>query len=141
MRKNKHNATLCRVAENRTLRTNKLDAIRSLKRLRDKAHKTTPAGLVARISFVSLVFRSRLYRELLDGDLFDQYHLSDRDFDTCFEMYDGSGVVAGVMSQAIDDGLLKAMLGQYLSKTTLDAWSTTFVTIRQKNTNTQASLF
>lgn len=129
------------VAEMHSLGSKKMEAIRKLKVLLPKTHKTTPAGLVSRYSFVSLVFRSGLYRELLDGELYDLYHLSERDLDTCFEMYDGSDVVAEVIRQASVDSLLKTMLAECLSKETLETWTTTVNEVRERNISPQSTLF
>lgn len=99
-------------------------AINKLKRLKPKLDSKIPAS---RIEFATTVFKFDLYDEIRSYDLYDDFGLSDRDLDTCFEMNDGDIVVHGIMKTAIANPIMEGCI-RATGSSVWDSWLKTYKT-------------
>lgn len=95
-------------------------------------NNTTTLGTKKRIQFLILLHKYRLFVPIKNNELFDQYSLSERTIDTCFEMYDGDDVLYGLLEYAKNDSELIANLQQHYSKETIQTWQNKFKNIPQE---------
>ena len=84
--------------------------------------ETNAAGLAKRIEFLVTLFQSNLCQYVRSYELFDDYGIGERDFDTCFEMHDGAQVVNAVIDAARKDPALKKAIIRDMGKATFDSW-------------------
>jgi len=73
--------------------------LKAVSRLKSLKSQLSENKLKARIEFAIIVFKFDLYEELRTHLLFDDYNLSDRDLDNCFEMNDKDEVIHAVMKE------------------------------------------
>lgn len=85
--------------------------------------QTNEAGLAKRIEFLITLFQSNLCKYVRSYELFDDYNIGDRDFDTCFEMHDGTQVINGVIDAARKDPALKKSIIRDMGQATYDEWN------------------
>ena len=107
-------------------------AIRELKALKSKLGEESPE---ARIKFAATVFKFDLYDDIRSYELYDKYGISDRDFDTCFEMYDGSRIVHSVMKEALKNKIMESCI-RSTGDGVWDSWLKTY-----KKEETQLDMF
>lgn len=64
-----------------------------------------------RVEFLSLAFKHRLVEAIIRYELWDEgwEGLGERQFDACFEMGDGTEVVAALIKRAGQEGFLDAI--------------------------------
>jgi hypothetical protein len=84
--------------------------ITKLKKLKTKISLAGDAGLKYRIDFVITAYTHGLKEDLVNYKLYDIHHIGERDFDTCFEMYDGDLVVHGIIKATEHNPTLKLKL-------------------------------
>lgn len=108
-------------------------AIAKLKRLKKKISLVGDNGLKARIDFVCTVFMFELNGPLNHYELYDEHHIGERDYDTCFEMHDGDLVIHGTIKKAKKRYWLKVMLKKTLSVESFEHWMKTFDRIEQSD--------
>jgi hypothetical protein len=108
-------------------------AIAKLKRLKKKISLVDDDGLKARIDFISTLFMFELKDPLTLYKLYDEHHIGERDYDTCFEMYDGDLVIHGTIKQAKKRYWLKVMLKKALGVESFEYWMKTFARIEQSD--------
>jgi hypothetical protein len=118
----------------------RVESINRLKKLKSTIGVSGEKGLKARIEFVKTVFAFRLKDTIIRYELFDEHRISERDFDTCFEMHDGDLVVHGVMAAAERDLWLHIELKSSLGLECIQYWAQTFEKIEEQ-TQVQPDLF
>lgn len=99
-----------------------LQVIKQLQELKPQLDSASPKP---RIEFAILVFKFDLYREFISYEIYDEFGLGERDFDTCFEMNDGDVVVHGVMVEALQHDGMRRIISA-LGAAIWDAWMVTY---------------
>jgi hypothetical protein len=79
-------------------------------------------GLEKRIEFLVTLFRNNLCNYVRSYELFDEYGIGERDFDTCFEMHDGDDVIRGVIAIAREESAIKNAIIRDMGQETFDNW-------------------
>lgn len=87
---------------------NKNKAINKLKRLKAKIAIDGAEGLKHRVDFLVTTFTHQLKDELNSHLLFDEHNIGERDYDTCFEMFDGDLVIHKLITLSKKEYWLKA---------------------------------
>jgi|TARA_B110000196_G_C21152144_1_gene670474 hypothetical protein len=108
-----------RLFTNEIQAANKLRCIKSSKSWGD----CNKAGLEKRIEFLATLFRNNLCSYVRNYDLFDEFGVGERDFDTCFEMHDGDEVIKGLMLIARDESAVKNSIIRDMGQDTFDRWN------------------
>jgi len=104
--------------------------IKKLKNLKTKISLEGIKGLKFRIEFASTAFANDLKEDLTNHELFDKHNIGERDFDTCFEMYDGDQVVHGIIKAAEQDPILKSKLKTSLGPQYYKEWFLIFERVK-----------
>jgi len=104
-------------------------AITKLKRLKPKTGQLGVKSLKARVDFVATVFIFDLYHPLIRYELFDKHNIGERDYDTCFEMYDSSSVIHGIINLAHKNYWLKCKLKEHIGFDNYKQWQQTFTCV------------
>jgi len=105
--------------------------ISELLKLKPKLANASPS---ARIKFASLVLKRGLYLPVVHNEFYD-CGISERDFDTCFEMHDGDAVRNGIVAEALKDDAVKNGIKEQ-GGTTWDSWLAAY-----KEMETQQDMF
>lgn len=90
----------------------------------------------ARIDFLATVFAGGLQQQLISYDLFDEFTIGERDYDTCFEMRDGEEVITGLIKKCHGDYWLRVMLKKQIGEDGFLEW----VSIYERITGMQENL-
>jgi hypothetical protein len=107
-----------RLFTNEIQAANKLRCIKNSKSWGD----CNASGLEKRIEFLVTVFRNNLCSYVRRYDLFDEFGIGERDFDTCFEMHDGDEVIKGLILVAREESAVKNSIIRDMGQDTFDTW-------------------
>ena len=119
---------------------NVTQAIQKLKKLKSQICLTSKKGGKARVEFVKIVFLHNLKDPIVRYELFDEYGLGERDFDTCFEMYDGDQVVHGLIKASLSDATLASKLKQDLNEESYNYWMRRYKEVERGKSNKEPQM-
>lgn len=103
--------------------------VKVIRRLHQLANSRGSAGISGdiqyRVEFLALAYKHELVEEITRYGLWDEgwEGLGEREFDTCFEMGDGTEVVAALIFKAKAEGWLDRIEAQ-LNQETFSRWLT-----------------